>query len=128
MARDGLFFPQPPIAPSLSHARGVDRGPGGVERLLVLSAKADALVNYTGFAVVLFSGIAGVALFVLRWRYPAEKRPFRAWGYPVAPGVFVLASALIVLNAIWRSPRPSGTGVVIILAGLPLPSAERRRD
>jgi basic amino acid/polyamine antiporter, APA family len=64
---------------------------------------------------------------VLRWRHPEEKRPFRAWGYPVAPGVFVLASALIVLNAIWRSPRPSGAGVVIILAGLPLYWYLRRR-
>jgi basic amino acid/polyamine antiporter, APA family len=86
----------------------------------VLSAKADALVNYTGFAVVLFSGIAGASLFVLRRLRPDETRPFRAWGYPVAPAVFVVVSALIVLNAIWRNPIPSGAGVIIILAGLPL--------
>ena len=95
--------------------------------VLVLSAKADALVNYTGFAVVLFAGIAGVALFVLRWRHPDEARPFRAWGYPVAPGIFVMASALIVVNAIWRNPQPSGAGVAIILAGLPLYWYLRRR-
>ena len=72
--------------------------------VLVLSGTADALVNYTGFAVVLFSGIAGAALFVLRWREPDEPRPFSAWGYPVAPGIFVIASALIVVNAVWRNP------------------------
>ena len=100
--------------------------------VLVLSAKADALVNYTGFAVVLFSGIAGVALFVLRRRHPGEARPFRAWGYPVAPGIFVMASALIVLNAIWRNPKPSGAGVAIILGGtaalLVSATDERRRQ
>jgi APA family basic amino acid/polyamine antiporter len=86
----------------------------------VLSAKADALVGYTGFAVVLFSGVAGAALFVLRRRNPDEPRPFRAWGYPLAPGIFVVVSALILLNAIWRSPGPTGAGVLVILAGLPL--------
>ena len=77
-------------------------------------------MNYTGFAVVLFSGIAGVALFVLRRRNPGEARPYRAWGYPVAPGIFVIVSAVIVVNAVWRNPGPSGAGVGIILAGLPL--------
>ena len=120
MARDGLFFPRAArVHPRYRTPAVSIAAQAAWSALLVLSAKADALVNYTGFAVVLFSGIAGVALFVLRWRYPAEARPFRAWGYPVAPGVFVLASALIVLNAIWRSPRPSGAGVAIILAGLP---------
>jgi APA family basic amino acid/polyamine antiporter len=78
--------------------------------------------------VVLFAGIAGVALFVLRRRDAGEARPFRAWGYPVAPGVFVVASALIVLNAMWRSPGPSGAGLAIILAGLPLYFLLRKRS
>jgi basic amino acid/polyamine antiporter, APA family len=128
MARDGLFFPRAALVHPRYRTPAVSiAAQAAWSTLLVLSAKADALVNYTGFAVVLFSGIAGVALFVLRWRHPEEKRPFRAWGYPVAPGVFVLASALIVLNAIWRSPQPSGAGVVIILAGLPLYWYLRRR-
>jgi APA family basic amino acid/polyamine antiporter len=128
MARDGLFFPRAAqVHPGYRTPAVSIAAQAAWSTVLVLSAKADALVNYTGFAVVLFSGIAGVALFVLRWRHPEEKRPFRAWGYPVAPGVFVLASALIVLNAIWQSPRPSGAGVVIILAGLPLYWYLRRR-
>jgi APA family basic amino acid/polyamine antiporter len=77
---------------------------------------------------VLFSGIAGVALFVLRRRHPELERPFKAWGYPVMPGLFVLASALIVFNAIWRDPGPSAAGVIIILAGLPLYTYLRRRQ
>ncbi len=95
--------------------------------LLVLSGSFGQLITYTGFSVVLFSGIAGVALFVLRRRNPDEPRPFRAWGYPVMPGLFVLASALIVGNAIWREPGPSAAGIVIIAAGLPLFWFLRRR-
>jgi APA family basic amino acid/polyamine antiporter len=86
----------------------------------VLSGGFSQLIDYTGFAVVLFSGIAGGALFVLRRRSPDEPRPFRAWGYPWAPALFVGASALIVMNAVWRTPGPTGAGILIILAGLPL--------
>jgi APA family basic amino acid/polyamine antiporter len=126
MARDGLFFPRAArVHPRYRTPAASIVAQGAWSAVLVLSAKADALVNYTGFAVVLFSGIAGVALFVLRRRHPAEARPFRAWG--VAPGIFVAASALIVINAIWRNPQPSGAGVVIILAGLPLYWYLRRR-
>lgn len=128
MARDGLFFPRAArVHPRYRTPAASIVAQGAWSAVLVLSAKAEALVNYTGFAVVLFSGIAGVALFVLRRRHPGEARPYRAWGYPVAPGIFVTASALIVLNAIWRNPKPSGAGVAIILAGLPLYWYLRRR-
>jgi APA family basic amino acid/polyamine antiporter len=128
MARDGLFFARAArVHPRYRTPAVSIVAQATWSAVLVLSAKADALVNYTGFAVVLFAGIAGVALFVLRWRHPDEPRPFRAWGYPVAPGIFVMASALIVVNAIWRNPQPSGAGVAIILAGLPLYWYLRRR-
>ena len=51
----------------------------------MLSGGADALTTYTGFAVVLFAGIAVAALFVLRRREPDAPRPFSAIGYPIAP-------------------------------------------
>ena len=53
--------------------------------VLVLSGGANALTTYTGFAVVLFAGFAVLSLFVLRQREPDAPRPFRAWGYPLAP-------------------------------------------
>ena len=80
----------------------------------------DQLVEYTGFAVVLFSGVAVAALFVLRRRKPLAERPFRAWGYPLVPLIFVIASALMVFNAIWRSPGTSAAGLSIIAAGVPM--------
>jgi APA family basic amino acid/polyamine antiporter len=88
--------------------------------LLVLSGGASALTRYTGFAVVLFSGVAVAALFVLRFREPSAPRPFRAVGYPVAPAIFILASLAIVVNAVYSDPGPTGAGLGVIGAGVPL--------
>ena len=95
--------------------------------LLVLSGRFEQLVEYTGFAVVLFAGVAVASLFVLRHRDPEESRPFKAWGYPAAPLVFVVGSLLIVLNALWRSPVTTGAGVIVIVAGVPIYLLMRRR-
>jgi APA family basic amino acid/polyamine antiporter len=121
MARDGLFFPQAARVHRRWHTPAFAIAAQGIwSGLLVLSGRFDQLVNYTGFAVVLFAGIAVTSLFVLRRKYPHEPRPFRAWGYPVAPAVFAITSFLMVVNAIWREPGPSLAGVVIIGLGVPL--------
>jgi len=88
--------------------------------VLVLSGGADALIRYTGFAVILFAGVAVTALFVLRAREPNAPRPFKALGYPIVPGIFAVVSFLIVANALYGDPKVSGAGVLIILAGLPV--------
>ena len=128
MARDGLFFKaaarvhprfRTPVVAIV--AQSVWSG------LLVLSGTFSQLVQYTGFAIVLFAGIAVLALFVLRWKHPTDVRPFSAWGYPVAPLFFVLASLLIVVNAIRESPGPSGAGLLIIGAGMPFYLVMRAR-
>jgi APA family basic amino acid/polyamine antiporter len=121
MARDGLFLagaarvhPRYRTPAFSIAAQGVWSG------LLVLSGTFGQLVEYTGFAVVLFAGVAVAGLFVLRRREPAAERPFKALGYPVAPALFVLVSLAIVVNAIWATPGPSGAGMLIIGAGIPL--------
>jgi len=76
---------------------------------------------------VLFAGIAVAALFVLRRREPSAERPFRAWGYPVAPAIFVAASAVMVGNEIWRNPQPALAGLAIIALGIPIYFWMRRR-
>ena len=98
--------------------------------VLILTGSLDKLTTYVGFAITLFAGIAVAALFVLRAREPHAPRPFRAWGYPIAPAIFTLASALIVLNALWtdlvlpivhNQPwGPSAAGFLVIGAGLPV--------
>lgn len=127
MARDGQF---PAFAARLDPKYRTPSLAIGAQAvwasLLVLTGRFEQLVEYTGFAIVLFAGIAVASLFVLRRRHPDEPRPFRAWGYPVAPFVFAAASALIVMNALWRSPATSGAGVLVILAGVPVYALMRR--
>lgn len=88
--------------------------------VLVLSGTLSQLVNYTGFAVVLFSAVAVLSLFVLRFREPHAARPFRAWGYPIAPAFFVLASLTMVVYQVWNSPETSLWGLGVIVAGFPV--------
>jgi APA family basic amino acid/polyamine antiporter len=129
MARDDLFFARAAVV----HTRY--RTPAAAIRaqaiwssLLVLTATADALVTYTGFAIVLFSGVAVIALFVLRRTAPAAERPFRAWGYPIAPAIYAIASVLILVNGLYRAPRQTGAGALIIAAGIPVYAMLRARS
>jgi APA family basic amino acid/polyamine antiporter len=128
MARDGVFLrsaarvhPRYGTPAASIVAQSIWSG------LLVLSGGASALGRYTGFAVVLFAGLAVAALFILRAREPNAPRPFKALGYPVAPAIFAIAAFLIVGNAIYSDPRPSGAGMLIILAGIPLYALLSRR-
>jgi len=121
MARDGAFLP------SLGRLHARHRTPGRAilaqglwSSVLVLSGTLSELVEYTGFAVILFSAAAVTALFVLRLREPHATRPFRAWGYPFAPGFFVMASMMMVAYQIWNSPEMSFRGLVVMFAGLPI--------
>jgi len=121
MARDGVFLA------SAAKVHRKHRTPvlaivaqGLWSAVLVLSGTLADLVAYTGFALVLFSGIAVFSVFVLRHREPGTHRPFRALGYPLAPAVFVIASFLMVINEIWNSPRTSLAGLSVIVAGIPV--------
>ena len=121
MARDGVFFP----AAAHVHPRFKTPHVSIVAQalwtsVLILTGSLDTLANYVGFAITLFAGIAVAAVFVLRAREPDAPRPYRTLGYPVAPAVFVLASFAIVINAVYRNPGPSGLGLLVIAAGIPL--------
>jgi APA family basic amino acid/polyamine antiporter len=121
MARDGVFFP----AASKIHPRYKTPAVSIVAQtvlatVFILTGSLDTITNYVGFALSLFAGIAVAAVFVLRRREPDAPRPFKALGYPVTPAIFVLVSLAIVVNAFYRDPVLSGTGVAVILAGIPI--------
>ena len=82
------------------------------------------------FAEWLFYMIAGSTVFIFRIRDPQAPRPYRVWGYPVVPALFVLASALLLYYTFTDNLRSSALGCLVILAGIPVfyGFARKRRD
>jgi len=121
MARDGVFLPAAArIHPAYKTPWISIAAQALWATVLILTGSLDALGNYVAFAITLFAGTAVAAVFVLRARAPEAPRPFKAIGYPLTPAIFVLFSAVMVANAIYRQPRLTGIGLVLIAAGIPL--------
>jgi APA family basic amino acid/polyamine antiporter len=128
MARDGVFFR------AVAHVHPRWRVPDVSlwfqslwAVLLALTGTYEQLFTYVTFAVVLFNGACGVAVFVLRRTRPDAPRPYRVLGYPVVPALFVLASAVLLVNAIVETPRESLAGAGIVALGVPAYLAWKRR-
>jgi APA family basic amino acid/polyamine antiporter len=120
MAQDGVFLP----ALAQIHSRYqtpaaciVAQGLWSV--LLTFSGSYEQLYTYVVFAVVLFHTLTGAAVFVLRRTRPDAERPYRTWGYPVVPAVFVLAAAALVVNTLLEKPTESLIGLGILALGVP---------
>ena len=97
----------------------------GVQTALALAFLAvgitfSQLLIYTGFVLSLFTFLTVAGVFVLRWRRPELPRPYRAWGYPITPLVFLLLNAWTIWFLVAQHPRESLAGLVTLLLGLPL--------
>jgi APA family basic amino acid/polyamine antiporter len=88
--------------------------------LLCLSGRYDQLYTYATFAVILAYTATGISLFVFRRTRPGEARPYRCWGYPIVPAIFVATSALLSLNTVRQQPRETLAGLGILLLGVPV--------
>jgi APA family basic amino acid/polyamine antiporter len=120
MARDGAFMRRfarvhtryrTPAVAILAQA--------GWSAILVLSGTFEQLLTYTGFAVILFSGLAVLSLFFIR-RRPRDRSTFRAWGHPWLPGLFCGVSFAIVVNTIIQAPGVAAAGLGVMAAGIPV--------
>jgi basic amino acid/polyamine antiporter, APA family len=78
----------------------------------------DVLSDYCIFGAALFYLAAVVAVFVLRRARPEAERPYRAWGYPVLPGVFVVAYVFVLTSMFWAAPVECSTGLLLIALGM----------
>ena len=87
--------------------------------VLVLTGTYRALFTRVVYTEWIFFGLLAVALFVLR-RRPAYAPPYRAWGYPVLPALFIVSTTIIVANQIINEPLDSAIGLGLVLAGLPV--------
>jgi APA family basic amino acid/polyamine antiporter len=71
------------------------------------------------FALVIFWAATGLAVIILRFKKPEISRPYRAWGYPILPILFVLINLGVFFNTIWAQPFQSLIGLIILVAGIP---------
>ena len=125
MARDGLFF----------------RGAGRLNRhgvpawglvlqgiwaaLLTLSGTYGNLLDYIVFAALLFYVLTVGAVFVLRVRRPDLPRPYRTFGYPYLPGLYILLAGGVMIDLLIRKPAYTWPGLFIVLIGVPIYSIWR---
>jgi APA family basic amino acid/polyamine antiporter len=70
------------------------------------------------FSVYIFYGAIATGVFILRRRMPDAHRPYKTWGYPVVPALFVLFCVFFFFNTIITRPREAGIGLSLILPGI----------
>ncbi len=120
MARDGVFFPfANRIHPSFRTPSGSLLFLGGLAALLALSGTYEELYSLFVFAVWIFFALNAIALLRLRKLEPNLARPYRAWGYPFTPLVFLIAAIALTANLWMIRPVRSTLGLLVILAGIP---------
>jgi len=121
MARDRLFFQG--LAKVSSHTHVPIRSLivlaiwSGV---LTLSGSYDTLTDSAIFALTLFYAFVAGAVFIFRRRMPDAPRPYRTWGYPVVPIVFLVVTAFLIGRTIWDAPKQSAIGLGLIALGFPV--------
>jgi APA family basic amino acid/polyamine antiporter len=87
--------------------------------VLVLSGSFDQLTDMLIFASFIFYGATTVGVFILRVKMRDVPRPYKAWGYPVVPAIFVLFCIALIVITFASRPREAFIGLGLILSGLP---------
>ena len=120
MAKDGLFLPK---AAKLNK----NNVPANSlimqciwSCLLCFSGTYGDLLNYIMFAVMLFYVLTITGLFILRKKRPDMERPYKAFGYPVIPALYILMAAMVAINMLIYQTSSSLYGLIIILIGIPI--------
>ncbi len=119
MARENLFFKS---TAKINHAHVPSNAllwQGIWASVLVLSGTFDQLTDMIVFAVFIFYGATTLGVFILRRRMPDVHRPYKVWGYPVVPAIFILFCVVLFFNTVIVRPREAAIGLVLILTGLP---------
>lgn len=121
MAQDGLFFRSLARVSPKTHAPSTSLlAQGAWAMALALSGTYEQLYTCVVFAGVLFHAGTGMAVFVLRRARPDAPRPYRVWGYPWVPALFVLACLALVWSTLAQSPRESLFGLLLVASGFPV--------
>jgi basic amino acid/polyamine antiporter, APA family len=121
MSRDGLFFKsvgrldprfKTPVAGLAIQAVWAT--------FLCLSGSYGQLLDYIIFAVLLFYILTITGLFVLRFKRPNAVRPYKAFGYPVLPALYIVMASWICIVLLRYKPQYTWPGLVLVLLGIPV--------
>jgi basic amino acid/polyamine antiporter, APA family len=121
MAKDGLFFkPVARLHPTYKTPAVSLMIQMVWSCLLCLSGSYGQLLDYTMFAVLVFYILTLVGLFRLRYTQPNAERPYRAFGYPVLPAIYILMALYIDIVLLLYKPQYTWPGLIIVLLGIPV--------
>lgn len=120
MARNGLFFSGIQKINKNNVPSNSLLWQGVWASVLVLSGTFDQLTDMVIFAVFIFYGATTLGVFILRRKMPDAHRPYKVWGYPVVPAIFILFCIGLFVNTIVARPREAIIGMILILLGIPV--------
>jgi len=120
MAKDGLFFKQAGLLNKYNVPEFALWIQCIVASLLCLSGKYGDLLDMISFVVVMFYALTILGIFILRKNKPELERPYKAFGYPLLPAIYILMAIAFCILLIWYKPVYAGWGLGIVLAGIPL--------
>ena len=88
--------------------------------VLVFSGTYNDLLDYVIFAALLFYALTVAGLFLLRFKRPDAERPYRAFGYPVLPGLYLVMCVAVMVDLLIVKPIFTWPGLLLVLAGIPV--------
>ncbi len=128
MALDGLFFARAGKLDPVRHTPSASlMMQCAWACLLTLSGRYGDLLDYVIFAVLLFYILTIAGIFVLRFTRPGMERPYKAIGYPVLPALYIFSAGLTEVLLLLYKPNYTWPGLIIVLLGIPVYYARRRR-
>jgi APA family basic amino acid/polyamine antiporter len=107
---------------SLTNSRGAPVAAivlqSSVAIFLTLTSTFNSVLTYVGFTLALFSSLAVLGVILLRIKDPQRVRPFKTWGYPVTPAIFLLLYGWMICFLFIERPLPSTFGLLTVASGL----------
>lgn len=120
MAKDGLFFKKAGELNSVAVPQTALWIQAIVASIWSLSGKYGQLLDMISFVVVLFYMLTIIGIFILRKKRPDADRPYKAFGYPILPALYILMGAAFCILLIQYKPEFTWPGLIIVLLGVPL--------
>lgn len=120
MAKDGLFFKKTAELNKNNVPEFALWIQCIVASILCLSGRYGDLLDMISFVVVLFYALTILGIFILRKNRPHAERPYKAFGYPVLPAIYILMAITFCVLLIFYKPTYAGWGLAIVLAGIPI--------